>query len=70
VSSDDSNGSQGTAAEVWTYIGSVERVGLEGSDESEVSSDEENFFNSSEEGSGGDGSGGGGGGDDDKKSKG
>jgi hypothetical protein len=60
--------SQGIEAEVWTYIWSVERAGLEGSDESEVSSDEENSFSSSEEGSGGDndnegnGSGGGGGG--------
>jgi hypothetical protein len=53
ASSDDSDDSQGKAAEVWTYIWSVERAGLEGSDESEVSSDEENFFDSSEEGSGG-----------------
>jgi hypothetical protein len=37
-SSDDS---QGLAAEVWTYIRAVERSGLEGSDESEYSSDEE-----------------------------
>jgi hypothetical protein len=37
-SSDDS---QGLAAEVWTYIWAVERSGLEGSDESEYSSDEE-----------------------------
>jgi hypothetical protein len=33
--------SQGLAAEVWTYIRAVERSGLEGSDESEFSSDEE-----------------------------
>jgi hypothetical protein len=54
ASSDDSDNSQGIAAEVWTYIRSIERAGLEGSDESEVSSDEENSFGSSEEGSGGD----------------
>jgi hypothetical protein len=40
-SSDDSDDSQGLAAEVWTYIRVVERSGLEGSDESEYSSDEE-----------------------------
>jgi hypothetical protein len=40
-SSDDSDDSQGLAAEVWTYIRAVERFGLEGSDESEYSSDEE-----------------------------
>jgi hypothetical protein len=40
-SSDDSDDSQGLAAEVWTYIWVVERFGLEGSDESEYSSDEE-----------------------------
>jgi hypothetical protein len=40
-SSDDSDDSQGLAAEVWTYIRAVERSGLEGSDESEDSSDEE-----------------------------
>jgi hypothetical protein len=33
--------SEGLAAEVWTYIRAVERSGLEGSDESEYSSDEE-----------------------------
>jgi hypothetical protein len=62
--------------EVWTYIRVVERAGLEGSDESEVSSDEENSSDSSEEGGGdgdgegddddggdGDGKGGGGNGD-------
>jgi hypothetical protein len=40
-SSDDSDDSQGLAAEVWTYIRAVERSGLEGSDESEYSSNEE-----------------------------
>jgi hypothetical protein len=40
-SSDDSDDSQGLAAEVWTYIRAVERSGLEGSDESGYSSDEE-----------------------------
>jgi hypothetical protein len=40
-SSDDSDDSQGLAADVWTYIRAVERSGLEGSDESEYSSDEE-----------------------------
>jgi hypothetical protein len=51
-SSDDSDDSQGLAAEVWTYIRAVERSGLEGSDESEYSSDEED---SSEEDGGSDG---------------
>jgi hypothetical protein len=65
-SSDDSDDSQGLAAEVWTYIRAVERSGLEGSDESEYSSDEED----SSEGGGGDGDddddvGGGGGNDGD-----
>jgi hypothetical protein len=55
ASSDDSDDSQGIAAEVWTYIRAVERSELEGSNESEVSSDEENSSDSSEEGSGGDG---------------
>jgi hypothetical protein len=55
TSSDDSDYSQGIAAEVWTYIRAIERFGLEGSDESEVSSDEENSSDSSEEESGGDG---------------
>jgi hypothetical protein len=50
VSSDDSDDSQGIAAEVWTYIRSVERARLEGSDELEVSSDEENSSDSFEEG--------------------
>jgi hypothetical protein len=54
ASSDDSDDSQGITAEVWTYIRAVERIGLEGSDESEYSSDEENSSDSSEEGSGGD----------------
>jgi hypothetical protein len=58
ASSDDSDDSQGIVAEVWTYIRAVERAGLEGSDESEVSSDEENSSDSSEEGgSDGDGEG-------------
>jgi hypothetical protein len=43
ASSDDSDDSQGIAAEVWTYIQAVERSGLEGSDESEYSSDEEDL---------------------------
>ena len=41
ASYDDSDDSQGIAAEVWSYIRAVERSGLEGSDESEYSSDEE-----------------------------
>jgi hypothetical protein len=55
VSSDDSDDSQGIATEVWTYIRAIERSGIEGSDESEISSDEEDSSDSSEEGSGGDG---------------
>ena len=55
TSSDDSDDSQGTAAEVWIYIRAVERSGLEGSDESEYSSDEEDSSDSSEEDIGGDG---------------
>jgi hypothetical protein len=51
-SSDDSDDSQGLAAEVWTYIRAVEHSGLEGSDESEYSSGEED---SSEEDGSGDG---------------
>jgi hypothetical protein len=51
-SSDDSDDSQGLAAKVWSYIRAVERSGLEGSDESEYSSDEED---SSKEDGGGDG---------------
>jgi hypothetical protein len=62
TSSDDSNDSQGLTAEVWTYIRAVERAGLEGSDESEYSSDEENSSDSFKEGGGGDG----GDGDDDR----
>jgi hypothetical protein len=54
VSSDDLDDSQGIAAKVWTYIWAVEHSGLEGSDESEISSDEEDSFDSSEEGSGDD----------------
>jgi hypothetical protein len=54
VSFDDSDDSQGITAEVWTYIRVVKRSRLEGSDESEVSSDEEDSSDSSEEGSGGD----------------
>jgi hypothetical protein len=49
TSSDDSDDSQGIAAEVWTYIRSVEHARLEESDESKVSSDEENSSGSSEE---------------------
>jgi hypothetical protein len=49
TSFDDSDDSQGLAAEVWTYICFVERAGLKGSDESEVSSDEENSFGLYEE---------------------
>jgi hypothetical protein len=72
TSSDDSDDSQGIAAEVWTYIRSVERAGLEGLDESEVSSDEEDSFGSSEErrGDDSDDEGGDGGGDDDDGGKG
>jgi hypothetical protein len=55
ASSDDSDDSQGIATEVWTYIWAVERSRLEGSDESEVSSDEENSSDSFEEESGSDG---------------
>ena len=44
VSFDDSDDSQGIAAEVWTYIRAVERYRLEGSDESKISSDEENVI--------------------------
>jgi hypothetical protein len=65
--SDDLDDSQGIAAEVWTYIRSIERTGLEESDESEVSSDVEDSFGSSEERSGDDSDdeGGDGGGDSD-----
>jgi hypothetical protein len=69
-SSDDSDDSQGLAAEVWTYIRAVERSGLEGSDESEYSSYEEESDGGGEDeddddddgGGDGDGSGKGGGG--------
>jgi hypothetical protein len=67
-SSDDSDDSQGLAAKVWTYIRAVEHSGLEGSDESEYSSDEEDSDGGGEDedddgGDGdGDGSGRGGGG--------
>nr|ACG24294.1 hypothetical protein [Zea mays] len=44
ASSDDSDDSQGIAAEVWTYIRSIERARLKGSDESEVSSNEGELF--------------------------
>jgi hypothetical protein len=60
ASSDDSDDSQGIAAEVWTYIRAVERSGLEGSDESEYSSDL-----SKEDSNGDGGDGGDDGGDDD-----
>jgi hypothetical protein len=55
ASSDDSDDSQGLSAAVWTYMHAVERAGLEGSNELEVSSDEENSSSSYEERSGGDG---------------
>ena len=71
-SSDDSDDSQGLAAEVWTYIRAIERSGLEGSDESEYSSDEEDSDDGGEDedddddddedGGGGDGDGSGRGG--------
>jgi hypothetical protein len=67
-SSDDSDDSQGLAVEVWTYIRAIERSGLEGSDESEFSSDEEDSDGGEDEddddddddddGGGGDGDGG------------
>jgi hypothetical protein len=61
-SSDDSDDSQGLAAKVWTYIRAVERSGLEGSDESEYSSDEEDSDGGGEgEGEDDDDEGGGGG---------
>ena len=63
ASSDDSDDSQGIVAEIWTYIRAIGRSGLEGSDESEYSSDEENSSDSSEEGGGGDGDDDGGDGD-------
>eukprot|EP00267_Zea_mays_P032635 XP_008666173.1 protein qua-1-like [Zea mays] len=63
TSYDDLNDSQGLSAAVWMYMRVIERAGLEGSDESEVSTDEENSSSSFEERSGedsddeGDGSG-------------
>jgi hypothetical protein len=62
-SSDDSDDSQGLAAEVWTYIRAVERSGLEGSDESEYSSDEEDGGGDGEDDDDDDEGGGGGDGD-------
>jgi hypothetical protein len=73
-SSDDSDNSQGLAAEVWTYIRAVERSGLEGSDDSEYSSDEEGSDGGGEDeddddegGGDGDGDGSGRGGSSDSK---
>jgi hypothetical protein len=60
-SSDDSDDSQGLAAEVWTYIRAVERSGLEGSDESEYSSDEDSDGGGEDEDDDDDDEGGGGG---------
>jgi hypothetical protein len=62
-SSDDSDDSQGLAVEVWTYIRAVERSGLEGSDESEYSSDEEDSDGGGEDEDDDDEGGGGGDGD-------
>jgi hypothetical protein len=64
-SSSDSDDSQGLAAEVWTYIRAVERSGLEGSDESEYSSDEEDSDGGGEDEDDDDDDEGGGGGDGD-----
>jgi hypothetical protein len=70
-SSDDSDDSQGLAAEVWTYIRAVERSGLEGSDESEYSSDEEDSDGGGEDKDGdNDDDEGGGGGDGDGSGRG
>jgi hypothetical protein len=69
-SSDDSDDSQGLAAEVWTYIRAVERSGLEGSDESEYSSDEEDSDGGSEDEDNDDDDEGGGGGDGDGSGRG
>jgi hypothetical protein len=73
-SSDDSDNSQGLTAEVWTYIRAVERSGLEGSDDSEYSSDEEGSDGGGEDeddddegGGDGDGDGSGRGGSSDSK---
>jgi hypothetical protein len=62
-SSDDSDDSQGLATEVWTYIRAVERSGLEGSDESEYSSDEDSDGGGEDEDDDDDEGGGGGDGD-------
>jgi hypothetical protein len=69
-SSDDSDDSQGLAAEVWTYIRDVERSGLEGSDESEYSSDEEDSDGGGEDEDDDDDDDGGGDGDGDGSGKG
>jgi hypothetical protein len=69
-SSDDSDDSQGLAAEVWTYIRAVERSGLEGSDESEYSSDEEDSDGGGEDEDGDDDDEDGGGGDGDDSGRG
>jgi hypothetical protein len=69
-SSDDSDDSQGLAAEVWTYIRAVERSGLEGSDESEYSSDEEDSDGGGEDEDDDDDDKGGGGGDGDGSGRG
>jgi hypothetical protein len=52
VSSDDSDDSQGIAAELWTYIRAIERSGLEGSDD-----DEGDDSDGCDDGGGGDGDG-------------
>ena len=54
LSSDDSNDSMGLSMAERAYMRSVERAGLEGSDDSEV---EDSSKDSKEEGGGGDGSG-------------
>jgi hypothetical protein len=69
-SSDDSDDSQVLAAEVWTYIRAVERSGLEGSDESEYSSDEEDSDGGGEDEDGDDDDEGDGGGDGDDSGRG
>jgi hypothetical protein len=66
-SSDDSDDSQGLAAEVWTYIRAVERSGLEGSDEEDSDGggedeDGDDDDDNDEGGGGGDGDGSGRGG--------
>jgi hypothetical protein len=52
-SSDDSDDSQGLAAEVWTYIRAVERSGLTGSDESEDGGDDGEGDDDEDDGDGG-----------------